>query len=444
MIKHLLFLFNLLFFLIASALLPAEISIEDNLPAQVTTDSTYLVEITLNKGALFGFAKFQQDLPVGFDVEPVETAEASFTYSDEKIKFIWMALPETETIKLSYKLTPRAGAPANGIVEGKFSYIEENERKSFDMPNKTITVVSPAPAEEGPLPVMASVTRNITTVGEYQYKVDLAITKQGIEGFAKVEEFLPEGAEASVSENNLAVFSQVDEKVKFVWMSIPQEGLINVSYTVTADRDIHNDLIAMEGTFSYLEGSDTKQVEVQSTGQPLAGQPEMPVDEIKEAAPEDELPMEEEMPVAVVDEGSMEPEIVADITETGEPPMPEAKTSEMSGNAVAGNDSPVTDIPAPETGVVYKVQILAGHKNVNEQFVRKKYSFNEDYIIDNHEGWIKYITGSFDVYRSARDKREALVAAGHNFPGPFVTAYNEGTRITVQEALMITNQQWFQ
>ena len=80
---------------------------------------------------------------------------------------------------------------------------------------------------------------------------------------------------------------------------------------------------------------------------------------------------------------------------------------------------------------------------VSKDFVSKKYSYSSNFLTENHEGWIKYITGEYGVYKQARDKREDLVAANHNFPGPFVTAYNDGQRITVQEALMISNQKWF-
>ena len=46
------------------------------------------------------------------------------------------------------------------------------------------------------------------------------------------------------------------------------------------------------------------------------------------------------------------------------------------------------------------------------------------------------------AYKKARNKRESL--GSYKFPGPFVTAYNNGDRITVQEALMITKQDWVQ
>jgi hypothetical protein len=47
------------------------------------------------------------------------------------------------------------------------------------------------------------------------------------------------------------------------------------------------------------------------------------------------------------------------------------------------------------------------------------------------------------IYKGARNYRE-IIKDQHKIEGPFVTAYNNGTRITVQEALMISKDQWVQ
>ena len=462
MLKQLFVLFNLISFIIVTALLPEGIKIETALPEgnQFVRDSAYIIEVTITKGNIFGFAKFQQDLPNGFDAQPVETSDASFTYADGKVKFIWMAIPERSEVKVSYALTPNRDAPVEGLLEGKFSYIEENERKSYDCPNIPIKVIEESESVEPVLPAVAHATRSVNHIGNYIYEVRLTVTKQGVEGFAKLEEYLPQGVEAVSTETNKSVFSQVNNRAKFVWMAIPKNETIEVMYSVKADKNVDQALKAMEGNFSYLDNNETKTVPV-STELPVETPPvadaEEPKDETPEMAqveePTQEIvpapePKPEPKPTPVQEQ--VEPKEVAVVEPEPEPkpkpkpvtpkPEPKPQPEKQRNEQMADN---TTKIPNPNTGITYRVQVAAGKKVVTEQFLRKTYSFQEPYSVENHEGWVKYITGGFDVYKGARDKREALNREGHDFPGPFVTAYNSGERITVQEALMITNQQWF-
>ena len=58
-----------------------------------------------------------------------------------------------------------------------------------------------------------------------------------------------------------------------------------------------------------------------------------------------------------------------------------------------------------------------------------------------HEGWHKYTVGDYKKYMDAR-KQKDIAAKNYKINGTCVTAYNSGTRITVQEVLMITKDEW--
>jgi hypothetical protein len=85
--------------------------------------------------------------------------------------------------------------------------------------------------------------------------------------------------------------------------------------------------------------------------------------------------------------------------------------------------------------------VLAGHRDVSQAWFAKKFNFHNQVDAERHENWIKYTTGNHGKYESARNSREQIRRA-HALPGPFVTAYLDGERVTVQEALLVSQQNW--
>lgn len=89
------------------------------------------------------------------------------------------------------------------------------------------------------------------------------------------------------------------------------------------------------------------------------------------------------------------------------------------------------------------MQIAATHQNISDNHFKNKYSLNDKIAREMHEGWNKFTIGGYTTYKEARDKRN-VVWNNHKITDAFVTAYNNGVRVTVQEALMISNQKWIQ
>jgi len=200
---------------------------------------------------------------------------------------------------------------------------------------------------------------------------------------------------------------------------------MNVSYKLRANS-LPDGEYTVSGEFGYLLNDETQRIDVGSSTFTIGNMAYMALQQMEQNmrptdASDAALNMKEKPAATKVEEE------VAATTPKNDPPAMVSK-----------------GVPAPETGIAYKVQISAAHREVGKPYFVQRHRFNGDFNIEHHQGWIKYTTGRFSQYGEARDQRIAFIAAGHDFPGPFVTAYNNGERITVQEALMLSSQKWVQ
>jgi len=115
----------------------------------------------------------------------------------------------------------------------------------------------------------------------------------------------------------------------------------------------------------------------------------------------------------------------------------------LSANKEETLTTQISKTPTPDTKVSYRVQIAAGHQKIQVKTYFAKLKVSESVQTESLDGWFKYTIGRYEEYLQARNKRNDI---WNQTPirDAFVTAYNQGKRITVQEALMITNQTWHQ
>lgn len=507
MLRNIVLLLNLFILLIYQALVSNTVSVNQNSPETVKAGDEFTVEVTISKGTIAGFAKFQQDLPAGFTASNGDAKGGSFSFSEQKVKFIWMSLPADAEFKISYKVKVADNVSGEFTFNGLFSYLENNDKKNTDMPAKKIKVISTASApiasntppstsnnnddedeEEEDTPVATASTNtnsNTTTTtttapiaqnnkntsddeedeededetskpamktdsgsqtnnfangsikcnrtintanlaSNREIIVTITVEKGATTGFAKLQETLPVGFTASNIDASQGVFSFVDQKAKFLWMSLPAESTIKVSYKITVAPGITG-VYYLNGEFSYVENDETKKSIIERQEINLDGASVI-------AQNNNQANMNSNNNIQAAIENQSSGAGKQQTTNAGR----QAATKVNNGG---GNN--VTNIPAPQTGINYRVQIAAGHTPVSAGYFKATKGINDYVNIEDHEGWKKYTIGSFGQYKEARDHRE-FVKNNHGVNGPFVTAYNNGVRITVQEALMISNQRWVQ
>ena len=67
-------------------------------------------------------------------------------------------------------------------------------------------------------------TRKITASGDKEYTVEMTVNRGSISGFAKLLETIPAGYSASAMQSNGASFNFADQKVKMVWVNLPDDA----------------------------------------------------------------------------------------------------------------------------------------------------------------------------------------------------------------------------
>jgi cell division septation protein DedD len=462
MLKYGALLFNTIALLIYQFFFTEGITVTQNIPASAKPETEFTVEITINKGTTSGFAKLQQDLPEGFTAVQDDNNGASFTFSAQSVKFIWMSLPNDKEFKVKYKVKVAAGISGDKVIGGKFSYVTDNVKQSVDIAPSTIKIEGAAVAATNtttpdntttttttdnsasttntastttstPEPSSLSCVRILPENTTGDFTVELNINKGNISGFAKLLETLPAGFTATAGELQGASFSFTDGKAKFVWVSMPTSPEFKISYKVAVASGTSGNQ-AIEGVFSYIENDETKKfvipastVAVGSSSQPVATNTVTPT----------------------------EPQTTANTTETKTPDTSNttqetAKAATNTANTASNTNKEAdnaskslsaTTIPSPQGSVNYKVQIAALHNAVDADKLGSRFNINQKVETEMAGGFTKYLVGSHAEYKSARDARETVKGKGVN--DAFVTAYNTGKRITVQEALMITAQKWY-
>jgi hypothetical protein len=307
-----------------------DVKVTSNIPAEVEAGKEFTVELTVNKGDVSGFAKLQQELPAGLSATPENPNGSTFSFKEQKVKFLWMALPGDKTFKVSYKVKVDASVSGDQILEGSFSFILNNETQKAALPKDIIKVTASGTAVAN---AAASQPKVITVESNPQSSTQPAKPAETSSSIEVAASSSSSNAEAEA----LAKRKEEEARVK----------------SEKAERD--------------------------------------------------------------------------------------RKAAEQKAAAASSSVSVSASTSAPKAagrvnGLVFRVQVAATKRKVEGSDFKAQFNLSDNVAWEEHEGWNKYVIGEFQNYKAAKAYSNS-VRDNNGVPGPFVTSYLDGVRISVQEAL---------
>jgi len=478
---------NLLAFLTYKFFLGGDVQVTQVYPEQVTAGEKFNVEVIINKGEHEGFAKWQQELPEGLVASSIESEGATFSFKRNTVKLIWMALPDQESFVIKYQIETDPTLSGTFSIDGKFSFIEDNERRDVAAATHLLLVNEPEmmagvndeePADtlqavaDSSMPAIADetieeITDEIEDLGEMDEVEEMEIAEveeiesedgefvvnQRVTNTKKVKvvrkiKLLDAGkylVELSIDKDGYHSFGKVEEYIPrgYVANAVETNGgrfsteknvlkILWMALPKSSEMVVRYEMqsegdeldsATVHGVFSYLKGEESVQLAMKGS----------------------RFPNTFEGPSQLMAEEIVEPEPDAEMQTKAAEDKAMATSASNADQDVDKEvtESNITSVPDPETEVRYRIQIAAAKKEVGKTYFEQRHGMMDEITIDFHANWFKYMVGSYGVYKQARDRRNEIWEADNKIKDAFVCAYNAGERITVQEALMITKQKWY-
>lgn len=245
------------------------------------------------------------------------------------------------------------------------------------------------------------ITQSSWPPGKY-VPVRIEIINPGSNIFARFYQDLPQGFTVRSAETAGADFYRENMQVNFVWMSMPEDKLVSISYLAKADESLSGSF-SLGGRLDYLADGDTrKSVDCE----PLIIQLDR------------EAVVEEEAAAAVVEGDAV-----------------------VKGGAVIEEDAVAKEdavIKGESQEVVFRVQVAIASEKLAQKELEERIGCSLEYGIRvlTTGSMFKYQSGSFKTYPEAAVYLEELKSRGLN--DAFIVAYMGSEQISVNMARAIS------
>ncbi len=410
-----------------------EVDISIDHPAKVKAGEVFEVTVTISKGSLTDYSRFSQDLPLGLTATNIQSANADFSFDNQRIRIIWLKLPEANEVKVSYNILVDERLKGKFILGGVFAYVVDEERKFINFEKSDEITIIPNPSIDPALVVdikdfKGGSTGTTVVVAEEKEPFAMAVRQKPVllssggyfirvllqnptgSKYAKVEEVIPPGYIFESVDSHDGIESFSSSTVKFIWMKLPEEPEFEVTYNLVPKRDEPQGDMIIKGQLTYSAGNENKVVEIKEVDIDLES---LSLADKRSLLETGEISVSAEKPVSVEQKKSLP---VKD-------PVVYPETALASGQTIAN-----TRILPSGSGVYYRVQITANRKAFDARTLYRQVGVDQEVFVEQHEGLYKYTAGTFTSYDQAVSYRDRLEYIPE-IVGAFVVAYKDGKRI---------------
>ena len=362
---------------------------------KINPGKTFLVTLTVEKSNVSGVGKIIENIPDGFTAQEVENNGAIFSQKGNQVKFLWMTLPSDNEFTVSYKIMVDENLNGNKVIDGKMSYLDGDVTKNALIDGTSIEITN--------------TQQDIQTAGIEQNSND--------ETTISAEE------EKTTQNNNTSEKAIGSDEEKESVNNTDKEAITDQKSSSTEDQTESENTIASNDETKSNEAANKEENSTTSL-------------EANNTSTEKENTTVDNTIATREENNALQNETATSIDNTTATIEDENTIQTENNNTNSTNDEATSNHK-----VNYRVQICALRKKTETNYFVQNHNVKEKIYLNMHEGWHKYTVGDFKKYMSARDHR-STAKSKYKINGSFVTAYNDGSRITVQEALMITKDKW--
>jgi len=419
-----------------------EVEISIDHPDQVNAGAEFTVTVTINKGSLTDYSRFSQDLPLGLIATNVNSPNADFSFDNQRIRIIWLKLPDSDKVKVSYNVLVNERLKGSFVLGGVFAYVLEDERKFLNfersgeisiIPSSSVdpslivdikdfkggTEVATATADPRDEAFAMVIRQKPVMEGNGGYLVRLLINNPAGSKYAKIEETIPAGYIFEEVNSSNGIVSYAASTVKFIWMTLPEKAEFEVVYRLVPKQNEPQRAMVIEGLFTYTSGNENQLVEVKEMNVSING---------LSPAEKRDLLVTGNVPGGArkSSETAQRPPrntTTPRVTETKPTSDTRSEPAGASGNTIEN-----TRVLSAGAGLYYRVQVGANQDPFDARSFFRNAGVDQEVLVERHEGWYKYTAGSFQSYDQALTYRNQIERLS-DIMGSFVVTYRDGRRV---------------